>query len=101
MIAKGLTKDPKKNSIKDPKKDLKKDSKKESKKESKKDNTPNSVVNQFKHRQKHSESTKKWEQFLNNPKSRNLLKKSWSSKNPKVEYRNTIKKLATEFHKTK
>ncbi len=43
-----------------------------------------------------SKSKKTWELMLNDKKSVNALKKSWTAKNPQEYYRNTIKKLAKE-----
>jgi hypothetical protein len=38
-----------------------------------------------------------WEKILKDPSSKNLLKKVWSSKNPKQEYKETIKKIASKL----
>ena len=45
---------------------------------------------------KASTSKKLWEKILNNEKSKDILKKSWSSKSPQKEYAQKVRELISK-----
>ena len=47
-----------------------------------------------------SDSKKKWEKLLKDPKSKDIImKKVWTSKNPQEEYKKIIKEFAKKIDK--
>ncbi len=67
---------------------------------SSKKNYKDSSINLTKNK-KASLTKKTWENFLRHKKSKDLLKKSWSEKNPQKHFKETLKILSKQYRSKK